>query len=122
MTDLLIATVVLVLLAATALAVLLALSVAPYARTLHQAGRLRVSATRWGAIALVTIVGSLLTSAHLLIRADQPLRVALPPLVFTWFAPAALSLIGPDSGALGGRVGAHEQPIARPPDTAAPTG
>ena len=122
MTDLVIATVVLVLLAATALAVLLGLSVAPYARTLNRAERLRVSPTRWGAIALVSIVGSLLASAHLLIRADQPLRVALPPLVFTWLAPAALSLIGSDSGAIGGPVGAHEQPVARLPDAAAPTG
>ena len=118
MLDLIKAAAVLVPLVALALALLLAVSVLPYITTLWLAERHRVSASRWGSLALVTIVGALVVTAYLVLRTDQRLLVALPPLVFCWLAPGALLLLGDEASTLGGRVGQHEHP----PRLAAGTG
>lgn len=122
MTDLLTSTAVLLPLVAAGLAALLLLTVVPYVLTLILAERQRVSASRWGAVALAGILAALAVTGHLLFRTDLSLPAALPPLIFTWLAPGALLLMGDEAGGLGGRVGTHEHPPRQDAGTGAVEG
>lgn len=108
MLDLLLAVVTTALLVALALALLSAVTLAPFVVGLQLAQARQFSTARWGALTLAGIgVGLLL--ALLLVRGDRVVTpVALLPLLLTWGAPAALRLLAEQDTGLGGRAGRHE--------------
>lgn len=107
MLDLLLAAVVLPLIVALALAVLAALTLAPFVVALEMADARRFSPTRWGAVALGASVCALLVTL-LGVRSGLPSVLALAPLLLTWLGPGLLWLLTGEQAALGGRAGAHE--------------
>ncbi|MCW2679408.1 MAG: hypothetical protein JWM62_809 [Frankiales bacterium] len=108
MLDLLLAAVVFPLILAVGLALLAAVTLAPFVVALQMADERAFSATRWGAIALAaSLVG--LALALLFYRSERiPTLAALLPLVLTWTGPGLLWLLTAQEARLGGRSGAHE--------------
>ena len=104
MTDLLLATLALVVLVAVALAVLAALTVIPFVVTLQLAEARRFSLFRWGAISLAGSVFGLLVALAVL-RGDGPTALAAVGLPIV--AGPALLLLLPTRDPLGGRAGRH---------------
>lgn len=109
MADLLLAVGASVVLVALAMALLSAVTLAPFVVALQLAERRRFSTARWGALTLAgSVVGLVLVL--LLVRSDRlPTAVALLPLLLTWSGPAVLWLLAGDEVAVGGRAGRHEQ-------------
>ena len=108
MLDLLLAAVAFPLILAVGLAVLAALTLAPFVVALQMADARAFSTTRWGAVALVgSVLGLLL--ALLFYRSERvPDVAALLPLTFTWSGPGLLWLLTGAETLVGGRAGAHE--------------
>lgn len=110
MLDLLLAVGAAVLLVAAGLALLSALTLAPFVVGLSMADARRFSTARWGAVTLLG-VGLALLLALVLVRGDRvPTPVSLLPLLLTWGGPAALWLLTERDTALGGRAGRHQAP------------
>ena len=105
MTDLLLATVAVVLLVALALAVLAALTLVPFLVTLQLAERRRFSLFRWGAVSLAGSVFGLVV-ALLVLRGGSSPGVAAAVLLPILAAPLLLVLLPPEDP-LGGRAGRH---------------
>jgi hypothetical protein len=106
--DLLLAAVTFPLIVAIGLALLAAVTLAPFVVALQMADTRRFSTTRWGAVALVA---SLLGLGLFLVfyRSDRiPTLAALMPLALTWTGPGALWLLSGEEVEVGGRAGAHE--------------
>ena len=106
MSDLLLATLTLVVLVAVALAVLAALTVIPFFMTLQLAEARHFSLFRWGAISLAGSVFGLLV-ALVVLRGDVPPSLAAVVLLPILAAPALLLLL-PPRNRLGGRAGRHQ--------------
>ena len=110
MLDLLLAVGASVLLVAAGLALLSALTLAPFVVGLTMADARRFSCARWGTLTLAGIALALLL-VLLLVRGDRvPTPIALLPLLLTWGGPAGLWLLTERDTALGGRAGQHEAP------------
>ena len=108
MLDLLLALVTTALLVALALAVLSAMTLAPFVIGLRMAEARRFSTARWGALTLAG-VGIALLLALVLLRDDRVAPpVALLPLLLAWGGPAALRLLAEQDTGPGGRAGRHE--------------
>lgn len=106
--DLLLAVGTTALLVGLALALLSAVTLAPFVIGLQMAQARRFSTARWGALTLVG-VGLGLLLALLLVRGDRVATpVALLPLLLAWGGPAALWLLTEQETGLGGRAGRHE--------------
>lgn len=108
MLDLLLAGIGFPLIVAVALALLAAVTLAPFVVALQMADARRFPTGRWGVVALA---GSLLGLALALVFAawDRvPTLGALLPLLLTWTGPGALALLSADDAEVGGRAGAHE--------------
>lgn len=108
MTDLVLAAVAFPLIVAAGLAVLAALTLAPFVVALQMADARSFSATRWGVVALAgSVLGLLL--ALVFSRSDRiPSLAALLPLTFTWAGPGLLWMLTGSEQLVGGRAGAHE--------------
>ena len=108
MLDLLLAAIGFPLIIALALALLSAVTLAPFVVALQMADRRGFPTGRWGVVALVaSLLG--LALALVFYRSDRiPTLAALLPLMLTWGGPGALSLLSPDDAEVGGRAGAHE--------------
>lgn len=110
MTDLLLAVGTAALLVAVGLALLSALTLAPFVVALQMAEARRFSTARWGALTLAG-TGVALLLVLVLVRGDRlATPIALLPLLLTWGGPAALWLLAEQDTGLGGRAGRHEQP------------
>ncbi len=108
MLDLLLAVVTTALLVSLALAVLSAVTLAPFVVGLQMAEGRRFSTARAGALTLTGVGVSLLLTV-VLVRGDRvPTPVALLPLLLAWGGPAALGLLAEQDTGLGGRAGRHE--------------
>ena len=108
MLDLLLAAIAFPLIVALGLALLAAVTLAPFVVALHMADQRAFSTGRWGSIALA---GSLLglALALLLYRSDRlPDLAAVLPLLLTWVGPGLLWLLSGQEAVVGGRAGAHE--------------
>jgi len=106
--DLLLAVVMTALLVALALALLSAVTLAPFVVGLQMAEARRFSTARGGALTLAGVGVSLLLVLTL-VRGDRvPTPVALLPLLLAWGGPAALWLLAEQDTGLGGRAGRHE--------------
>lgn len=108
MLDLLLAAVSLSLICALGLALLAAVTLAPFVVALQMADARAFSAARWGT---VTLAGSLLglAVALLVYRSGSLANIAaLLPLLLTWAGPGALWLLSGEEALIGGRAGAHE--------------
>ena len=108
MLDLLLSAIAFPLILALALALLAAVTLAPFVVALQMADSRAFSTGRWG---LVALVGSLfgLALAFVFYRSDRiPTLAALMPLTLTWFGPGALWLLTGEEAEVGGRAGAHE--------------
>ena len=111
MLDLLLAVVAAGLLVALALALLSAVTLAPFVVALQLAEARRFSTARWGALALAG-VGVALLVALVLVRGDRvSLPVALLALLLAWGVPAGLWLLTEQDTGFGGRAGRHEQGV-----------
>ena len=108
MLDLLLAAIGFPLIIAVALALLAAVTLAPFVLSLQMADRRGFPTGRWGVVALA---GSLLGLGLALVfyRWDRVASVAaLLPLLLTWAGPGALALLSAEDAEVGGRAGAHE--------------
>jgi hypothetical protein len=106
--DLLLAAIGFPLIVALALALLAAVTLAPFVVALQMADARGFPTGRWGVVALAaSLLG--LGLALVFYRSDriQPLA-ALLPLLLTWAGPGALSLLSAQDAEVGGRAGAHE--------------
>lgn len=108
MVDLLLAVGAAALIVAVGLALLTAVTLAPFVVGLQLAEARGLSTARWGALTLAG-VGMALLLALVLVSGD---RVATPlamlPLLLAWGGPAALRLLPEGAARLSGRAGAHE--------------
>ena len=109
MIDLLLAAIGFPLIVALGLALLSAVTLAPFVVALRMADARSFSTTRWGAVALAgSLVGLLLALA--VMRSDRlPDAVGLLPLLLTWAGPGGLWLLSGEEALVGGRAGAHER-------------
>ena len=108
MLDLLLAAVGFPLIVAVALALLAAVTLAPFVLALQMAEARGFPTGRWGTVALAaSLLG--LALALVFYRWDRvPTLGALLPLLLTWAGPGALALLSADDAEVGGRAGAHE--------------
>lgn len=108
MVDLLLAVVTVAVLVAAGLALLSAVTLAPFVVALQLAERDGLSPARWGAVTLVCSVLGLLV-VLLLLRGDGvSTPIALLPLALTWAGPVLLRVVDPQDARLAGRAGRHE--------------
>ena len=108
MTGLLVSTVLFTAIVAVALALLVAVTVAPLYVALELADARRFSTGRWTLISAVGIVLGLGYAYVLHHSHDLPLVVTALPLALTWVGPGLLWVLDPSQVKLGGRAGAHE--------------
>ena len=108
MLDLLLAAVAFPLIVALGLALLAAVTLAPFVVALQMADQRAFSTGRWGAVAVVaSLLG--LALALLFYRSDRlPDLAAVLPLLLTWAGPGLLWLLSGEEAVVGGRAGAHE--------------
>ena len=108
MLDLLLSAVAFPLILALALALLAAVTLAPFVVALQMADRRVFSTARWGAVAIgFSLLGLALFAVFY--RSDRiPTLAALMPLALTWGGPGALWLLTGEEAEVGGRAGAHE--------------
>jgi hypothetical protein len=106
--DLLLALIGFPLIVALALALLAAVTLAPFVVALQMADARGFPTGRWGVVALVSsLLGLALTLVFYRWDRVAPFA-ALLPLLLTWAGPGALALLSADDSEVGGRAGAHE--------------
>ena len=108
MADLLLAVGAAALLVAGGLALLTAVTLAPFVVGLQLAEARGLSTARWGGLTLAGVGVALLLALVLVSRDRVATPVALLPLLLAWGGPAALRLLPAGAARLGGRAGAHE--------------
>ena len=108
MVGLLVSTVLFTAIVAVALALLVAVTVAPMYVALEMADARRFSTGRWALVASVGIVLGIGYAYVLHHSHHLPLIVRVLPLALTWVGPGLLWLLDPSQQQLGGRAGAHE--------------
>lgn len=108
MLDLLASATAFTAIVAVLLFALAGLTVVPFVVACGMAERRGFSATRWGAVALVTAPLGLLAAYALVAKTGLPWPVGVLPVVLTWAAPGVLWLLEGTEQMLGGRAGRHE--------------